>query len=65
MTSGEVQQDYLVIQYTPTQSKPVMHLYHSCISNYGQEKQLLPSAPVMWAAGDTDFLVRPEYPLAQ
>lgn len=55
-----MQRGYLVINYTPAQSKPLTQLYHSCISNYGREKQLVPSVPVLWTDGDTGFLVHPD-----
>lgn len=41
-----------------------MQLYHTCISNYVQEKQLLPSAGVVGTAGEKAFLAHSDPSLA-
>lgn len=64
VTAGKVQWGYLVINYTSIWSKPLIQLHHSCISNYGWEKQLSHSALVLWTAGDSGVLVHPDLALA-
>lgn len=70
VTAGKMQWDYLVINYTPTRSKPLMQLCHSCISNYSLEKTTIAfcsSVVNCWTQGfsgwASPFVACPVHPL--